>query len=516
MNPLIQPAARLPDVSDLAPTDPTYPLTASPEGQSDEASAQPPKPLWGWFRRWAFRFGLIYVVLYVLQDQMHLPFSLVARVAGVVAQIEQPDDETAKEKEEPANAFDKAWETVADSARSVGGAMSAAQEWVDQAWEDTVGFVTNTILREETKVEDKPSGSGDTTFDHLSMRTIAILAMLGSVVWSLLDRRPRRHWRLLAGLSIVIRYELAVTMLVYGFIKMFPLQFSGPYPYRMDQAFGDASPMGLLWTFMGASPTYTSITGTIEVLGGVLLLSRRTTTLGAMVTAGAMGNIAALNYCYDVPVKLLSTHMCAFSLILLGLEWQRLVDFFILNRSAAARRLRTPFTGAWWPALTYPIKIVIVFALLYSGVVEHIDAMKIYGPDRPRPELYGFYQVEKFERDGELIPPLLSDQSRWNNMIIDGRGGITTARVKTMTRDTLYYEIKPDAETKKITIAAGYGENKGPEFVLDYEQPSAKAFVLRGELQGHTVVITMTKKSEEDFMLTSRGFHWVSEYPHNR
>ena len=32
-------------------------------------------------------------------------------------------------------------------------------------------------------------------------------------------------------------------------------------------------------------------------------LFRRTTTLGALVSIAVLGNVAMLNYCYDVPVK---------------------------------------------------------------------------------------------------------------------------------------------------------------------------------------------------------------------
>jgi len=67
--------------------------------------------------------------------------------------------------------------------------------------------------------------------------------------------------------------------------------------------------MGLLWTFMAASKGYQIFTGAAEVLGGILLLWKRTTTLGALTVFGVMANVMALNFFYDVPVKLLSTHL---------------------------------------------------------------------------------------------------------------------------------------------------------------------------------------------------------------
>ncbi len=57
--------------------------------------------------------------------------------------------------------------------------------------------------------------------------------------------------------------------------------------------------MGVLWWMMGSSPAYTIFSGSIETLGGALLLFRRTATLGAIVSAGAMLNVWMLNMCYD-------------------------------------------------------------------------------------------------------------------------------------------------------------------------------------------------------------------------
>jgi uncharacterized membrane protein YphA (DoxX/SURF4 family) len=51
----------------------------------------------------------------------------------------------------------------------------------------------------------------------------------------------------------------------------------------------------MLWSFMGASLAYTICGGICEVVGGTLLLLRRTTTLGAMVSFGVLLNIALLN-----------------------------------------------------------------------------------------------------------------------------------------------------------------------------------------------------------------------------
>ncbi len=93
-------------------------------------------------------------------------------------------------------------------------------------------------------------------------------------------------------------------MLSYGLIKVIPTQVPAPGPERWIEPLGEFSPMGLLWTFLGASSAYEIFCGLVETAGGVLLLFRRTAFLGALTSAAALSNVALLNFCYDVPVKI--------------------------------------------------------------------------------------------------------------------------------------------------------------------------------------------------------------------
>jgi hypothetical protein len=74
-------------------------------------------------------------------------------------------------------------------------------------------------------------------------------------LWTLLDRRSRHYERLHGGLRLVLRFVVGGTLIGYGMAKVIQTQF--PFPeFRMEQRYGDSSPMGLLWTFMGFSYGY--------------------------------------------------------------------------------------------------------------------------------------------------------------------------------------------------------------------------------------------------------------------
>lgn len=94
-----------------------------------------------------------------------------------------------------------------------------------------------------------------------------LIALGVTLAWTLLDRRRLAYERLDLWLRVYVRFCLAVIMFGYGFAKIIPTQMPAPQLERLVQPFGDFSPMGLLWTFMGYSSVYQIFTGFGEALG---------------------------------------------------------------------------------------------------------------------------------------------------------------------------------------------------------------------------------------------------------
>lgn len=155
-----------------------------------------------------------------------------------------------------------------------------------------------------------PTGSGDTALNYVLYAGMAAIAVVGTLVWTILDQRREEYRTGYAWLQLGLRFTVAVAMLAYGFSKVFPKQFGTPGLEVLTQAYGDSTPMRLLWTSMGSSTLYRVACGLGEVLGGALLLFRRTSTVGALVSAAILSNVVLLNFSYDVRVKLYS-YICS-------------------------------------------------------------------------------------------------------------------------------------------------------------------------------------------------------------
>ncbi|MGC2504523.1 MAG: hypothetical protein WA400_20540, partial [Silvibacterium sp.] len=216
------------------------------------------------------------------------------------------------------------------------------------------------------------TGSGDTTLDFIQNFLVVVIAVLATLVWSLLDRKRKVYGTLYVWLRILVRFTLAFTLLSYGIVKILPTQFRPPSLMQLTETYGESSPMGLLWTFMGASMPYTIFAGVAEATGGALLLFRRTALLGSLVASGVLLNIVILNFCYDVPVKIYSTNLLLMALFLLLPDVSRLANVFFFNRTAPPANLTGPHLQMRWmrvsaKTLTFALVAYFVATTAWGG-----------------------------------------------------------------------------------------------------------------------------------------------------
>jgi hypothetical protein len=238
------------------------------------------------------------------------------------------------------------------------------------------------------------SGSGDKTFDWVLVFCMLILGVFTTVIWSALDRKRENYVTTHKWFRLGIRFALAGQMLAYGFAKAVPLQMPFPYLTRLVEHFGDFSPMGVLWSSVGASRSYEIFAGCAELLGGILLIFPRTTMFGALICLADMIQIFMLNMTYDVPVKLFSFHLILLSLFLLAPDFRRLVNLFFLNRPAEPSN-ESKFFGTV-RANRNALAAQMLFGLWLIGMNAYGSSQSwhIYGGGAPKSALYGIWDVE--------------------------------------------------------------------------------------------------------------------------
>ena len=357
-------------------------------------------------------------------------------------------------------------------------------------------------------VDSYENDSGDRAFDYLVLLFIFAVSLIAAVVWSLASKNTRNYNKLLYWLCTIVRYYAGITMLSYGGVKVIKLQFAGPTPMRLLEPVGELSPFILAWTYMGHSVGFNYFAGLAEVSCGMLMFWRRTTTLGAIMGFVIAGNIVAINYCFDVPVKILSTSLTVMFTFLLVTDSARLINVLLKNKTALPADLSPHRFRAKWKNITLTvIKYTLLIYVIATMSYGLIDAGKKYGDDSKKPPLYGIYNVQYFIRNKDTIQPLTTDTTRWAKLMINR---FDSGAIKLMNDSVKYYAVKTDSV--KGLIWVNPRTDTMLKYKLKYVEVKPGVLLLNGFWQNEPVQIKLVKYDLKNFTLLNRGFHWVNEH----
>ncbi|MGA9770463.1 MAG: hypothetical protein WBV94_15600 [Blastocatellia bacterium] len=384
------------------------------------------------------------------------------------------------------------------------------QKYTD-LWQAIVPWIGKHVLHLSYDITVFTNGSGDTTYNYVQVLCFLALSALATAIWSVLDRRRPGYERLYQWLKIYVRFSLASAMISYGTYKIIPIQMPAPFLTRLIEPYGDSSPMGLLWTFIGASKGFEIFTGCAEMLGGVLLIFPRTTLLGALVCFVDTTEIFILNMCYDVPVKLYSFQLLLMSIFLFAPDLKRLANLFLFNRHVEAVEFIRLFRRRWLNRGILALQILFGLYLIGSSFYQVHQQSKRFGSLAPKPPLYGIWKVDEFSVDGQVRPPLLTDTTRWQRVIFQFPGSLT---IQPMGGPNQGFTLDLNMENKKLSLGKRDNADWKAEFAL--EEKDAELISLSGEMDGHKTEAKLVRFDESQFLLTNRGFHWIQEYPFNR
>jgi hypothetical protein len=300
-------------------------------------------------------------------------------------------------------------------------------------------------------------------------------------------------------------------MITYGAQKVIQSQFAPPTLDRLVTPFGSSSPMGILWAFMGVSKAYNVFTGAIELTSGILLTFRRTTLLGALIAAGAMANVVALDYSYDVSVKIYSTQLLLQAIVLIAPEARRLLDVFLLNRALGSGEVRPLFRKRAFETGSLVVRTLLVASFVAFTFHDVVETSKVAGLAQRSP-LRGVWEVNELTDNGVARPPLTTDATRWRRAVFDNPTQMSSFLMNdTRTR----YNSK--LEEKTHTLKLRNREDHSDVMTLTYARPSPRVLTLDGVVSGHALhaKCDLSDVYEKPLLLT-RGFHWVNELPVNR
>jgi hypothetical protein len=491
---------------------PPAPLSSDASSPTDAGAS------WGGLKKALFPFVFVYAVLYVLPFPFDELLSLTASTAGLFGD---------------------------EAGAAVGARLKPAFDVVrdyEAEWKDgVVRWAGERLLSPPYKITVGPAGSGDTTWNYVELECYGMVSAALGLIWAVLGRRSKGYPRCAAFLVRLVRWKLLMTMLGYGLAKLVPLQMTGSVGFdRVLVSYADSTPMGLVWRFMGYSAGYQIFTGAGETLGGVLLAFRRTTTLGAAVSVAVLSNVVALNYFYDVPVKLYSTHLLVAACAVFALGARRMFRGFVLNRPVDPEPLPPLFGSRAVDRVATASKTLALGLALTTGIAGGLDAYRerVVESRAPAP-FYGIHDVVSILRDGKDLPLPESADERWQRVGVE-RGD--SAALAMWSGRRRFVGFKPDVARGVVEVtsfqprgatsrptsspmsapasapASAPTDRAAPPMteIWTFTVPEPGVVDLRGRLDGHDYEVRLKAADLNRYPLVSRKFRWINERPDHR
>lgn len=348
----------------------------------------------------------------------------------------------------------------------------------------------------------RQTSSGDTSFDYYLFFFLLLVSLFSALIIFIIDRKRENYNQLLKWLMILMRYYLFVVMLGYGLSKIYVLQFPSPHDITLESTYGESYPMTLLWTFMGYSRPYQIFAGLLELLGGVFLLSRKTIKLGALICFGVMLNVMMMNYCYDVCVKLFSTHLVFISLLLVLFYSKDFFSFFIRNEIVNPIEI-VDVVSQKWQEVKFCTKWILLVGFIAFNVYKKNDLNnRVHSPINKLRTSYVAEQFYYYTKDEK--------QSAAKDSLIWKALKVTRHEASVEYRDIIqWYKCKINEDEKTFTFKESFD---AIEQTLNYKTDGKNTLILTGFFNNDSIYVKLKNKGPKHHLLKGK-FRWLQEQP---
>jgi hypothetical protein len=254
--------------------------------------------------------------------------------------------------------------------------------------------------------------------DYTDWGIALLIGIVGGLIWTLIDRNRTKAYDILYyWIRVVVRYRAGIGIIGFGFTKLFPTQMPYPSLGLLNSNFGDFTAQKIYWMSVGIVPWYQVFGGVVEILAGGMLFFRKTSTFGAILLVGALGDITFVNYAYDGGV-----HVYAFYFVLLGFfvladDLPKLYNLLILEKYTVPVRLYPDFRKPWLKYTRITLKALTF--IIFFGILTYTEVINFKYDPYKQPstagvkQLRGNYHVTEFKINGQDIPYNPLDSTRW-------------------------------------------------------------------------------------------------------
>jgi hypothetical protein len=252
---------------------------------------------------------------------------------------------------------------------------------------------------------------------------IFIIAIIGTIVWSLADKKTKNYDKLNYYLRILIRYRLAIAVIGYGFLKLFAIQAPYPSLSSLNTPYGDFSTWKIFSLSLGIVPGYQSFLGAVELIAGLLLLNRKTTVIGATIIIFFTGNVFMSNLAYAGGEVVYSFYLVTLALFLVIYDLERIINLIILHKPTIPALKPTWNLSRQRRIFKVALKAIFIFVFVffngYSVYKSALNGGYHFPHQAGLKSVQGLYTVVDFKLNGQTLPYSQTDPVRWQNVVFE-------------------------------------------------------------------------------------------------
>jgi hypothetical protein len=263
----------------------------------------------------------------------------------------------------------------------------------------------------------------------------------------------------------------------------------------------------MLWAFMGASRSYQFLAGLIETLAGLLLLFRKTATLGSLISLPALVSVLMVNIAYDTWLKIVVVHLILFSFLIMAPDINRLYRFFILKQTTALTSVPPIIENKKYKWVHTACKSLVILLILFPILLWPLikgDLPKLTQRNAPYYHLVGIHKIKAFQfnQSSEVTDSSL----QWKKVAIDNYNQLA---IQFQNDSIAQYNLEVDTASRSLQLTSL--QDPSVKYQLQYAFTRPDEFVFTGRLKQGTVrlVTTRTKATEVNLLKGYGKVKWI-------
>lgn len=364
-----------------------------------------------------------------------------------------------------------------------------------------------------------------------------LIAVAGAAVWTY--RTRNRAWptpeaearhaaRQQYWIRAIVRYRLAIALLAYGFIKVYPLQAPHPSLSNLNTPYGDFTRWKLFSLSLGIVPSYEAFLGGVEIAAALLLLFRKTASVGALIVVFFTGNVLMSNVSYEGGEYVYCAYLISLAIFVLAYDLERLANLLVLRRPAAPNTFHLNLSQnqrqvrlALKTLVFFFFFVLLGFRTRWGYLHDNYQFPQRAGLTAAR----GLYNVSFFRLNHDTLPYSLTNRVRWKNVVFEPWATLSvdanhatdidsansedlTARTDLArtyelvgTNGRSYYDYDFDTATQTLNLRNKNSRDSTDRWLLHYARPDNSHIILSGLNAHQDSVYVVLDRIDKKYLL---------------